>query len=461
MTGGPPAGGPGRRALRFVADVRPGEWALALAFAGYFFLVITTFWILKPLRTSQFLGALGAKHLPWARLVTATLVLPLGALLAWLSARVPRRGLLLGVAGAFGVGHLVFWILDPLVPPVWVHVPFYFWVDLFVTANVALFWSFLNEHVTAESAKRLFGIIGAGGMLGGILGSALAGFLAPVVGGRQLLLLTAAPTAATFVLILWLDRRLRRAREAAIPAPAPAWAEAPATSARAAWDGLAMVVRSPYLLGILAIVTAYEVSSVIADYQFSAHVAAEFPGRALGDARTAFLGRFSLATGIAGLAIQLLATSAIQRRLGLGAALAVLPLALLAGAGAFAAFPGLVAAAVWFGADATLNYGIHQTSKEALYAPTSVAEKYRAKAFIDIFGVRLAKALGAAVVWGLLAADLPLRWQAAAAIGVALLWLWAVRSTARRFDRRAAGGETASEDRGPSGSPAGLRRPGG
>ena len=429
MSGDGPAVGRWRRALRFVADVRPGEWTLALSFAGYFFLVITTFWILKPLRTSQFLGALGAKHLPWARLVTATLVLPLGALLAWLSTRVSRRTLLLGVAGTFGLGHLAFWALDPLVPPVWIHVPFYFWVDLFVTASVALFWSFLNEHVTAESAKRLFGIIGAGGMLGGILGSSLAGFLAPVLGGRQLLLLTTVPTAATFLVILWLDRRLRRAKAEAAAAPA---ADAEPTLSTA-WDGLAMVVRSPYLLGILAIVTAYEVSSVIADFQFSALVAAEFPGRALGDARTAFLGRFSLATGVLGLALQLLATSAVQRRLGLGAALAVLPLALLVGAGVFVAIPGLVGAALWFGADATLNYGIHQTSKEALYAPTSVAVKYRAKAFIDIFGVRLAKALGAAVVWLLLAAELPARWQAVAAAAVALLWLAAIRTTARRF----------------------------
>jgi hypothetical protein len=32
--------------------------------------------------------------------------------------------------------------------------------------------------------------------------------------------------------------------------------EGRAPSARAAWDGLAMVIRSPYLLGILAIVFA-------------------------------------------------------------------------------------------------------------------------------------------------------------------------------------------------------------
>jgi AAA family ATP:ADP antiporter len=424
-----------KRVLHFVADVRRGEWALALGFAAFFFLVITTFWILKPLRTSQFLGVLGAKYLPWARLVTACLMLPVGAAVGYLSTRVSRRALLLGATVAFGLGHLAFWVLDPLVPEAWVHVPFYFWVDLYVTTSVALFWSFLNEHVTVDAAKRLFGIVGAGGMVGGIVGSSLSGFLAPVFGGRHLLLLTLGTTLATFGVILLLERQLARAGlERSGDKPG-----VKAPSARAAWDGAAMVFRSPYLLGILGIVTLYEVSSVLADYQFSSLVGATFPGKVLADQRTAYLGQFSLATGLIGLAIQLLATSAIQRRLGLGAALAVLPLALLAGAGCFAVVPGLLGAMLWFGADATLNYGIHQSSKEALYAPTSVAVKYRAKAFIDVFGIRFAKALGAAVTWGFLAAGLEPRWQAVAGIVVAVLWLLVIRVTARRFER---GGDT-------------------
>jgi AAA family ATP:ADP antiporter len=418
-----------KRALHAVVDVRRGEWGLALSFALFFFFVITTYWILKPLRTSQFLGVLGAKHLPWARLVTACLVLPAGALIAYLSARIRRRTLLLGVVLFFGAGHLAFWALDPLLPEAWTHVPFYFWVDMYVTTCVALFWAFLNEHVTPDSARRLFGIIGAGGMVGGILGSSLSGFLAPVFGGRNLLLLTAGTTVLTFATILVVERQLRRAALEPDSAPAPT----AAPPLRAAWDGAAMVFRSPYLLGILAIVTLYEISSVLADYQFSSYVAAVFPGKALADQRTAYLGQFSVATGLIGLAVQLLATSAVQRRFGLGAALSVLPLLLIGGAGAFAVLPGLLGATLWFGADATLNYGIHQSSKEALYAPTAVAVKYRAKAFIDVFGLRFAKALGAALIWIFLAVDLPARWHAVIAVGFALLWLAVNRGTARRL----------------------------
>ena len=42
-----------RRGAR-VFDIRRHEWPLAAAMFGYFFLVITTFWILKPLKKSAF-----------------------------------------------------------------------------------------------------------------------------------------------------------------------------------------------------------------------------------------------------------------------------------------------------------------------------------------------------------------------------------------------------------------------
>jgi len=37
-------------------DIRKGEWAFSLSMLGYFFLVITNFWILKPLKKAAFVG---------------------------------------------------------------------------------------------------------------------------------------------------------------------------------------------------------------------------------------------------------------------------------------------------------------------------------------------------------------------------------------------------------------------
>ena len=52
-------------------------------------------------------------------------------------------------------------------------------------------------------------------------------------------------------------------------------------------------------------------------------------------------------------------------------------------------------------ADSGFSYGINQSAKEALCVPTSKDEKYKAKAFIDMFVQRLAKVLAIGVSLGI------------------------------------------------------------
>jgi AAA family ATP:ADP antiporter len=40
-------------------DVRPGEWGKALAMSGFLFLVISVFWVVKPIKRGMILGYYG------------------------------------------------------------------------------------------------------------------------------------------------------------------------------------------------------------------------------------------------------------------------------------------------------------------------------------------------------------------------------------------------------------------
>jgi ATP/ADP translocase len=42
--------------LKQILDIRRDEWPLALPMCAYFFLVITTFWVLKPLKKDLFIS---------------------------------------------------------------------------------------------------------------------------------------------------------------------------------------------------------------------------------------------------------------------------------------------------------------------------------------------------------------------------------------------------------------------
>ena len=51
--------------LRAVMDIRKSELPLALLMFTYFFLVITTFWILKPIKKTVFLGFYEGQTFEW------------------------------------------------------------------------------------------------------------------------------------------------------------------------------------------------------------------------------------------------------------------------------------------------------------------------------------------------------------------------------------------------------------
>jgi len=134
--------------------------------------------------------------------------------------------------------------------------------------------------------------------------------------------------------------------------------------------------------------------------------------------------------------VQLFLTSFVMTRFGLGTALLVLPMAVLMGAAGFAALPVLWMGSALNTADNGFSYSINQSAKEALYVPTRRDEKYNAKAFIDMFVQRFAKALSVVVSLGITAwfQDFSsVRWLSVFTVPIIALWIVAARYAGRRF----------------------------
>jgi AAA family ATP:ADP antiporter len=220
-----------------------------------------------------------------------------------------------------------------------------------------------------------------------------------------------------------------------------------------------LVLRSRYLLAIVAIVGLYEVTSTVLDFQFSATISHYLEGPAIG----AHLSKVFLITNITSMGVQLFLTSWVMRRFGEGVALTILPTAIVVASLGFLALPLLWMGSLLNPVDGGFAYSVNQSAREALYVPTSRDEKYKAKAFIDMFVQRFAKALAVGVsltiaaifsheVAGEVVLDFQgLRWLSVVTVGVVAVWLMAVRYAGRRFeeltapaeaDSRALGGET-------------------
>ena len=159
----------------------------ALMFS-YFFLVITTFWILKPIKKGLFItyykGAGGFDLLGWnldaaqaellAKVLNMAVAAAAVAVFTLLARSFRREQLTFILSGFFILCYLVYsFLLDNAGGgTVWT---FYLFGDLFSTLMVATFFAFLNDSVDPASAKRLYGLIGLGGVSGGFFGSAVVG----------------------------------------------------------------------------------------------------------------------------------------------------------------------------------------------------------------------------------------------------------------------------------------------
>ena len=69
---------------------------------------------------------------------------------------------------------------------------FYLWISLFSLFHISVFWSFMADTFSKPQATRLFGFIGAGASIGGIVGPATAALLVGDLGTDALLLIASA-----------------------------------------------------------------------------------------------------------------------------------------------------------------------------------------------------------------------------------------------------------------------------
>ena len=423
--------------LQKLFDLRSGELKPALLMFGFFFSIIAVFQILKPLKKGLFVSHFGAEQELIAKGINIdvafTAMIGFTYAYNWLGGRRLVRFL----CGFFSIGLLAFYAVVTDTPSRFVNYAFYLFGDLWSTVWVATFWAFLNEISTSEQSARLYGLIGTGGLLGGITGSALVSETVRTYSSAPLLLLCLGLTVAIFIFSSRVDELARR-KDATMT-----YSEQPVRLEKVGWfsalDGGKMVMKSRYLIAIVGVLALYEFCSQILDFQFSSVLARTVVG---GREVQAYLGSLYLVTNILALLSQLILTTLLLRRSGPGAGLVVLPAAMCFASGGFWLEPTLIMGSLLIVADNGLNYSINQTSREMLFVPTSSDAQYKARAFTNMFVQRLAK--GAATLLSALFILIGVRWLSPITLGITVGWMWLAILLGRRFQELAGSNKPAT-----------------
>src|SRR4030095_2354303 len=192
-----------QRLLQPLAEIRSGEAGTALMMFAYSFLAMTSYNIIQPLTRSKLISSLGAVNIPYVIFGAGLIIGVLMIGYTRFYSALPRRWALPITQGAMAGVMLVFWVLCSTSPAWadWVSVGFFVWGNLLGVLVISQFWTLANGIYDPRQAKRLFGFIGGGVMLGGMTGSGLTSFIIESVGANTLLLWSALTLIACLLLV--------------------------------------------------------------------------------------------------------------------------------------------------------------------------------------------------------------------------------------------------------------------
>lgn len=395
--------------------VRAGERRRALLAAVFLLLFFVGQAVLEAARDTLFLSKVPAARLPWMYIVIALLSFGVvraeerkgrrsdsaDALVAWTS--VAALGtlvlaiVLLGGAGSDGKMAGVY--------------ATYVWSGLVTSLVVSRFWALLGAQLSITDAKRLYGVIGAGAVVGAIVGSAGAGVAALVVTADLMLF----GAVAAFALAAGVGLLLRRSvGEVAAP---PRGRAPPLTLIQA----ITSLSRARYQQRVVALIVLGAATLTVGDFVFKSAVVAFIAPDTLG----VFFGALGFVSNSLSLIVQLVVGPRVIAKGGVVGALVVLPLVLAAGGAGVAAGAGVLAAVLMRVGDGALRYSIHRTASELLFVPMRASVRGAMKV-LDVLGQRLGQALASVALLvaasGLLSTEL----VAVALVVMALVWFGGV-----------------------------------
>ena len=373
-----------RRRFQLWFGIQVEEFVPALCGFAWFFCLLFAYYILRPIRETL-ATQVGTEYVN--RLFAAVFCAMVSAvpIYSYLVARYARRRFVPWVTRFFAVWLIGFSLVIFRYPDAnfWIGCVYFVWLSVFNLFVVSVFWSVMADTFSSDQGKRLFGLIAAGGSLGGICSSLVVGQLAESVAVWIWLLVSIAVLELSLACFRVLERVLTKQRATqdvspgAVEEPAPQ--EKPVAN-YGVWQGLIRAFQSPYLFGICLFLLLGKFCATTVYLQLLDIVTEQVDDPAR---RTELFAHENTATLILTLTFQIALTGFIMQRFGISWTLVMLPLALVIGFALLSVFPVLSVAFAIQVLQRGLTYGVAEPARSVLFTVVSREDKYKTKSFID------------------------------------------------------------------------------
>lgn len=399
--------------------------------------IIAGFWLLDSMKDPILASTVGIKYQPVAKFFSVLTTLIVVCIYDFLTSVVSKPTLFHIVSFFFGIATMIMAALlsDPIVGLGsdqdkgahrllgWIS---YFTIEAYGSLMVALFWSFTNSIMDLEQAKGAYGLIISIAQIGAVAGSTLA-TSSEKVGIPQLYLFGSMSIFSVSILIKAYHIIFRDHATETVKLRVRSFSEFEGSSSKIGlsvdkgtcfsvflhlfsgfYEGLILILRHKYILKLAGVSCLYEIVVTVLDYQFkilgASHVssASVFPTTSGmisstagdGDRFASLLGHFGQLTNVVSFFVSFFGFSFLVHRIGVKHSLLVFPTVLFIAVVVTNLVPSLWVLFSMVSIVKALSFSLNEPVKELLYIPTSQPIKFKAKAWIDVFGCRLAKAAG-------------------------------------------------------------------
>ena len=415
---------PFSRFLNRFAPIEPRETGAVVAAFFLFFLMWAGYFSIRPVRETigTQLGRDAVADLWILTAIFSVLIIPLFGTIV---ARFRRSVFLPSVYGFVAlvlalVGFGMQGEFNPLLGKF-----FYVFISVLNLFLISMFWSFMLELFDKGQAKRVFGVIFAGGSAGALAGPFISDMTVGYIGNSGLLFLASSLFVAAIVcqrllLAIWSDRPV-----------AVSTAREDRPLGGNVFAGVTLILQSRYLLGIALFIVGISTVNTLLYFEQLRLVEITFPDTT---ERTRIFARLDwIVQGLTVLS-QLFLTGRIALRFGVTTLLTVVPVVMIFGFLALAAHGTFAVLAVVFVIRRWGEYAFVRPGREMLWSPLDNETKYKAKNTLDVPVYRGADAVVAQLSNVIQGAGLSAAGMMGLGAGVAALWGLLGRWLGRSFE---------------------------
>jgi ATP:ADP antiporter, AAA family len=425
------------RFLSIVTDVRAGEGLGAVLLTADLTVLLGGYYLLKTVRESLILAQGGAEVKAYSSAAQAILLFGVVPAYGWIATRMNRNQLLRWTSLFFASNLLLFAYLGH--EGIREAVPYFIWVGIFNVFTVAQLWAFATDLYTEAQGKRLFPMLGVGASLGAVGGAWIAGKLIKPLGPYNMMLVGAAALCLCVGLSRWASHVIS-AREGEREKKKD-------VETLGKEGGFQLLISDPYLRLIAVLTILLNIVSLSGDFILGKLVVNHAnvivgAGKQLLAARGAYIGAYYANyyawTNLVSFIIQAFLVSRIFKYIGVRGSLFILPALSVATFSSILVVPFLGVVRDLKIAENGTNYSLQNTVRNALLLPTSREAKYKAKAAIETFCVRLGDVSQAAIIFvGTRFLHFSVGGFAAITLGFTALWILVAVALYRQHCKKA------------------------